>query len=365
MADARTPPTRALVLAGGSGTRLWPRSTDARPKPFLKLTGTLSLLQEAVARAEALAGAGNVYVSGRRAHEGLLLEELPALPPDRRLLEPARRNTGPAIAFAALAIAESVPDAVLAVVPSDQAVRDERAFLEALARAVDAARASDAIVTLGIRPSRPETGFGYMEVAGSGDVREVVRFIEKPATSDAERYAASGIHLWNAGIFVARLDHLLAEIARRAPAVDAAARRALAARRAGDAAGADAAFAAAPSISFDYAVMEKTPRVLAVPCDCGWSDLGSWEAVWEFRQAGGGNVLEGSASSTGGDGNLVLANERPVRVVGLSGIAVVDSPDGLLVMRRGSSELLRADVEATLSGRPASEREHPALGGPA
>jgi mannose-1-phosphate guanylyltransferase/mannose-6-phosphate isomerase len=338
---------RALVLAGGSGTRLWPRSTDERPKPFLSLASPRSLLADAFARAEALAGRDGVWVSGRRAHEALLKRELPDLPVGRLLLEPVRRNTAPAIAFAALAIAEEHPDAVLAILPSDCAVRDEEAFLGALRLAVGAARGADAVVTLGIRPTRAEPGYGYLETrADGGAARRVVRFIEKPPLAEAELYGASGSHLWNAGIFVARLPHLLREMDRLAPDVARSARAALEARRAGDAKAFEAAFAAAPSISIDYAVMERTSLVFAVPCDCGWSDLGSWDAVYEFRGGGGANVLEGPATSVGGDGNLVLADGRPIRVIGLSGVAVVDSPDGLLVMRRGASDTLRAEVEA-------------------
>jgi mannose-1-phosphate guanylyltransferase len=236
---------RVVVLAGGSGTRLWPLSTDARPKPFLPLASGRSLLAEAVARGEALAGAGSVFVAGRRAHADLIRSALPQLPPDRILLEPARRNTAPALALAALAIAESAPGAVLAVLPSDQAVKDEGAFLGALKDAVEAARA-DAIVTLGIRPTRAETGFGYLETADGAAARRVTRYIEKPPAADAERYAVSGRHFWNAGIFVARLSYLIAEMERLAPEVTAAARRALAASRAGDERGADEAYAAAP-----------------------------------------------------------------------------------------------------------------------
>ncbi len=155
---------RALILAGGSGTRLWPRSTDERPKPFLALTGGESLLRETFRRATALAGAENVFVSGRAAHAPLLAAELPEVPRSRFVLEPVRRNTAPAIALSALAASEDAPDTVLAVLPSDQAVRDETAFLAALRAAAEAARTHDAFVTLGIPPTRPETGFGYMEV---------------------------------------------------------------------------------------------------------------------------------------------------------------------------------------------------------
>ena len=349
MADATV---RALILAGGSGTRLWPRSTDARPKPFLALAGRDSLLRDTYRRAAAVAGPGNVYVSGRASHAGLLRKELPEIPEARFILEPVRRNTAPAIALSALAACADDADVVLVVLPSDQAVADEPAFLAALRAGAAVAAKEDAFVTLGILPTRPETGYGYMETEERREEKissSVKRFVEKPDAVRAAEFVASGRFLWNAGIFMFRASLLLEELARTAPAVLDAARGALAAHRAGDSSSFAEIFSSSPSVSIDVAVMEKAKRVLTIPCACGWSDLGSWEAVFEFRGgASGRDVVEGDAASEGGSGNLVLAASRPVRVVGLSGVAVVESPDGLLVMKLGASDDLRRAVEKGL-----------------
>jgi mannose-1-phosphate guanylyltransferase/mannose-6-phosphate isomerase len=343
---------RALILAGGSGTRLWPLSTDDRPKPFLPLSGKASLLRETYDRAARVTGEDNVLFSARASHAPLLEREFPGLRADRLVLEPERRNTAPAIALAALAVSEEDPDAVLVVLPSDQAVQDSDAFHRALSLAVESAGAGDAFLTLGIPPSRPETGFGYLEAGRetSPGVREVIRFVEKPPLAEAERYAASGNHYWNAGIFAFSVRFLFSEMERLCPDVLASMRAARVARLAGNGAGFDAAFRACRSISIDYAVMEKARAVRTVPSACGWSDLGSWEAVLEFRGgADGRSVLSGPAIEEGGSGNLVLAGDRPVRLLGLSDVVVIDSPDGLLVMRRGASDLLRASVEKSLA----------------
>lgn len=344
----------ALILAGGSGTRLWPRSTDAVPKPFLALTGNETLLSATFRRAAALAGAERVLVSARVSHAALIRRDLAAVSGDRLVLEPERRNTAPAIALSALAVADRDPQAVLAVLPSDQAVADEAAFGRAVATAVEAARQVDGFVTLGIPPTRAETGYGYLETdpAETGwPVRRVVRFVEKPPLADAARYATSGTHFWNAGIFVFRVPVLLAAMEALCPDILGPIRKAAAARKDGDAAGAAKAFGEARRDSIDYAVMEKARTVLTVPCECGWSDVGSWDAVHDFRARDeSGNVLEGPVQALESRGCLVLGRKgSPITLIGVEDLVVVDSEDGLLVTRRGASDALRRAVESRLA----------------
>ncbi|MFI5181229.1 MAG: mannose-1-phosphate guanylyltransferase [Thermoanaerobaculia bacterium] len=360
---ADPPATHALILAGGSGTRLWPLSTDARPKPFLPLAGHESLLRETFRRAARVSGEKNVWISARKSHAALIRKELPEVAESRLVLEPLRRNTAPAIALSTLAIEAEAPGGVLVVLPSDQAVRDEAAFAIALRTAIEAATTQDAFVTLGIPPTRPETGFGYMEIERGGEnaggfsskggpIRAVpvVRFVEKPTHDVAEGYLRGERHLWNAGIFVFRSSILLEEMERSCPEILASARRAAAARRAGDLSAFEESSSSSPSLSIDYAVMEKARRVLTVPCACGWSDLGSWEAIWDFRTRDAhGNVMEGNVAAIDASNNLVLVPGKAVCVIGVAGLAVVESPDGLLVTRRDALEELRRYVEGTAS----------------
>lgn len=358
---AASHPVRALILAGGSGTRLWPLSTDARPKPFLPLAGHESLLRETFRRAARVAGEENVWISARKSHAEHVRKELPEVAESRLVLEPCRRNTAPAIALSALAVEAETPGAILVVLPSDQAVRNEEAFVTALRTAVEAAGTADAFVTLGIPPTRPETGFGYMETSDEnaggfpskgerGGAVPVVRFVEKPDASRAREFVASGRYLWNAGIFVFRVSLLLEEMNRSCPAILEAARRAHAARLAEDLSSLEESFSSSPSISIDFAVMEKARHVLTVPCACGWSDLGSWEAIWDFRLPDAhGNVAEGDVTAIDAPNNLVLVPGKAVCVIGVSGLAIVESPDGLLVTRRDALDELRRYVEGTVA----------------
>jgi mannose-1-phosphate guanylyltransferase len=331
---------RILLLAGGAGTRLWPLSTEDRPKQFLPLLSESSLLAETYARLAPLSG--DVFVATSARHAGLVREQVPGVPADRVLAEPARRNSGPAILSAALRFA-SDGDPVTAAVPCDQTVKDARALrgaLEAAARTAD--RAS--VVVLAVPPTRPETDFGYIETREDGEGGlAVVRFIEKPDLEKARALAASGRHFWNAGMFVFRPTRLLAEARRVAGPLVAGAERFAASGSADD-------YEALPSISIDYAVMEKASGVRAVPLEAGWSDVGTWRSVRDLRGASDAN------------GNLLLA-PGPVLAPGLRETAVVVGPEGVLVLPFEREGELRAAVEALRSQEASGGRAVEAPGG--
>ena len=347
-----------VVMAGGSGTRFWPLSRQARPKQFLPLAGDAPLLVDTVARLPPLAKLERTYVVCGPSHAPVVRQLLPKLPKENVIVEPMARNTAPCVGLAALHVARRDPRGVIAMLPADHHVARPAAFRDALAAAAAVAEGG-AIATIGVRPTRPETGYGYLKVgprlATKGkahpglEPHKVARFVEKPDAKTAARYLAEGGYLWNAGIFVFRISYLFEELSRLAPGILDIARRAHSALKAGDSSSFAEIFSSSPSISIDVAVMEKARNVTAIPCDCGWSDLGSWEAVFEFRGGTSArNILEGSAEAVDGSGNLVLAEARPVRVVGLSDVVVVESEGGLLVMRRGASDALRRSVEEGL-----------------
>ncbi len=356
-------------MAGGSGTRLWPLSRAQHPKQFLVLQGNRSLFQQAATRLGALGSADIVVnapcIVGNEEHRFLVLDQLRelALAPPTVLLEPMGRNTAPAMTLAALQALEGGNDPVLVVSPADQTVTDEPAFTAALQRAARVA-AGGAIVILGITPDRPETGFGYIraavvESAGVGDdALKVAQFVEKPDAVTAQRYLDEGHYYWNSGMFVVRASVWLAAIERFRADIATASRAAWAARtddtpfiRPGK-----AEFAAIPSESVDYAVMEKCPSVCdirMVALDAGWSDLGAWDAVWQVSPKDTqGNSSVGDALISDSHNTLVHATSRLVGVVGLRNVVVVETPDAVLVADLSRSQEVKQIVgRLTASGR--------------
>lgn len=341
----------AVIMAGGGGTRLWPLSRSARPKPFLPLLGDRTLLQATVSRLSPLIEPRDVFVVTDARYAPMVHEQVPELPLGNLLPEPMGRNTAAAVAYATAAI-DRPGDEVMVVLPADQRILDEAAFRAALASA--AGRAADGdLVTLGISPTRPETGYGYVlatgeavEVGGSPTFR-VERFLEKPSQERAEALIGSGRASWNGGIFVWRRDAARDGLARHAPDIWEAVVAAVAG-------GAGAVAAAYPSIratSIDYALLEPASqegRVAVVPISVGWSDLGSWDALLETGEGGSGVRAQGAGDviAIGGQHSLVRADgERLVVVVGVRDTVVVDTPDALLVCAADAAQDVKAVVE--------------------
>jgi len=334
-----------VIMAGGSGTRLWPLSRSGYPKQFLVLSGNSSLFQQAVSRLQGLSDdtieVGAPVVVGNEEHRFLVLDQLRDISsePSAVLLEPMGRNTAPAVTLAAMQALEGGLDPVLVVTPADQTVTDGAAFTASLRRAVRAA-AEGAIAILGVTPDRPETGYGYVRADGE----RVAQFIEKPDLATAQKYLAAGGYYWNAGMFVLRASVWMSALERFRPDIASACGAAFAARsidavfvRPGK-----AEFAAVPSESVDYAVMEKCPGVLDIrmePLAAGWNDLGAWEAVWQVSPKDArGNAAVGDAIFSDSDNTLVHATSRLVSVVGLKDVVVIETPDAVLVASREKSQ---------------------------
>jgi mannose-1-phosphate guanylyltransferase/mannose-6-phosphate isomerase len=334
-----------VVMAGGSGTRLWPLSRSGFPKQFLVLSGDSSLFQQAVSRLQGLADdridVAAPLIVGNEEHRFLALDQLREVQtePSAMLLEPTGRNTAPAVTLAALQALESGADPVLVVTPADQTVTDAAAFTAALRRAVRTA-AQGAITILGVTPDRPETGYGYIRAEGA----RVAQFVEKPDQATAEKYVAAGSYFWNAGMFVLKASVWMSALERFRPDIAAACRTAFAVRTTDTAfvRPGKAEFAAVPSESVDYAVLEKCPGVLDIrmePLAAGWNDLGAWEAVWQVAPKDAqGNATVGDVLLSDCNNTLVHASSRLVSVVGLDGVVVVETPDAVLVARRDKSQ---------------------------
>jgi len=339
-----------VLLSGGSGTRLWPLSREAYPKQFLPLAGADTMLQATWRRVAGVAEAAPIVVANED-HRFLVAEQLRQVgaPTPSILLEPVGRNTAPAIAAAALQALSAAGDPLLLVLPSDHVVRDADAFCRAI-RAAAVAAEEGALVTFGIVPSAPEPGFGYIQSAGGGDgLRDVARFVEKPDVATAQAYLDAGGYYWNSGMFLFRASRYLSELQRFRPDILAATRTAWErAKRDGDFIRLDRdAFGACPSDSIDYAVMERTESAKVLPVDIGWSDLGSWSALWDVAERDAqGNATLGDVIAVDSRGSYVHAR-RLVALVGVDDLVVVDTDDAVLVARKDRVQQVK-DVVAQL-----------------
>jgi len=332
-----------VVLAGGVGTRFWPRSRRRRPKQLLPIAGLVSMLRMTVTRVQALVPPERTWVVTGAEQAAGVRAELPELAADHVIVEPQGRNTAPCIGVAARVLAAiGCADEAMLVLPADHAIAAEdrfRSTLHASARFLDQ---HDGLLTLGIHPTRPETGYGYIRRGAVSQQCDglrfdrVDRFVEKPDAETAQRLIADGLHMWNSGMFLWRPRRILAELDRHVQALTPGLERLGAAWGTSNwAARLEAEYAAFPSISIDYAVMEKADEVWVTEVDIGWNDVGSWASLPELRGADAeGNVLPAGSFAIEAQRNIVEAGGKTVVLLGVSDLVVVDSPDALLVCRR-------------------------------
>lgn len=346
-----------VVLSGGSGTRLWPMSRESYPKQLLALTADRSLLQETLARVGNRSVFGAPIIVCNSEHRFIVAEQIKQLDmtPHNIVLEPVGRNTAPAIAAAALMLAEEDPATLMLVLPSDHTIADSAAFLSAVSTAATAA-SDGALVTFGIRPDAPETGYGYIHrgsaLAGHAGCFEVAEFVEKPDAATAAAYLSAGNYDWNSGMFLLSAEGYLAELERLEPEMLDACRDAIKGSekdldflRLGE-----EAFARCPSRSIDYAIMEHTVRAAVVPAEMGWNDIGSWTALWDIgNKDGGGNVLTGDVAVIDTENSYLRSETRLLAAIGVRDMIVVATDDVVLVLPKDRAQDVRMMVESLKS----------------
>lgn len=335
---------QVVIMAGGKGERLWPVSSSQTPKQLIPFEGEKSLLRSAFERSLTLTSAENIHVVTSTALAGKVQGELPEMPPANVLAEPVGRNTAPCIAYAAAVIAKKDPRAVMAVFPSDHLIREPEKLKEAILFGAWALQSHpELLITLGIIPDRPETGYGYIapEVVllsqGALTLKRVKAFHEKPARIVAEQYLKSG-YLWNAGMFLWRVDTILDMFSRHMGDLNEELVK-LRAVLDVDAGCIDRFYEASPSISIDYGIMEKADRVAVIPVDFGWSDVGSWDAMGNlFETDDGGNTVRGSAELINAGNNVIWSMDKRIVLIGVNDLVVVEGPDSILVCPRALSQ---------------------------
>ncbi|MHA7879512.1 MAG: mannose-1-phosphate guanylyltransferase/mannose-6-phosphate isomerase [Saccharospirillum sp.] len=345
-----------VIMAGGTGSRLWPMSRELYPKQFLPLVGEHTLLQETLQRLQGLEAAAPLLICNEE-HRFLAAEQLRQIGQLQHniILEPVGRNTAPAIALAALAAVQKDADATLLVLAADHAIADTDAFCEAVRQGLPFAE-QGALLTFGIVPAHAETGYGYIKRgAADGAAFKVAEFVEKPDLATAEAYLASGDYYWNSGMFLFKASRYLEELQSHRPDIFEACHQAMAQTNADldfiriD----EAAFTACPSESVDYAVMEHTQQAMVVPLDAGWNDVGAWSALWSIAEKDGNhNVLRGDVMSHNSSGNYVMAESTLVATVGVENLVVVQTKDAVLVANKDQVQDVKAIVtELKAQGR--------------
>ncbi|MGB5305692.1 MAG: mannose-1-phosphate guanylyltransferase/mannose-6-phosphate isomerase [Gammaproteobacteria bacterium] len=349
-----------VILSGGSGSRLWPMSREHYPKPLLPLVSEKSLLQDTTTRLDEIPGIGDVIFVCNEEHRFLVAEQVAQLgkTPKTIMLEPEGRNTAPALTLAALYLVQQDPEAMMVIMPADHVMSDRQAFIEAVQRGISHA-AQGELVTFGVVPDRPETGFGYIKRSArleADGAYSVLEFVEKPDQVTAEQYVNAGDYFWNSGIFLMSAQRWLEEIDRFRPEILRCCRESITRGvQDSDFFRVDRdAFLACPGDSIDYAVMENADRVIVIPVSAGWSDVGAWSALWDLcPHDSNGNVIQGDVITSDTHNAFLFAQHRCVATVGLDDVVVVETADAVLVAHRDKAQ----DVKNIVSQLKAKDRD--------
>ena len=340
---------KLVIMAGGVGARFWPLSRRSNPKQFLPLFTEKSLIQLTVERLQPLVEPEDVYIVSNRRYRDNLLRMFPRIPEKNLLLEPMQRNTAPCIAFAAGVIARDDPEAVMVILPADHFIGDEKAFLQTIEEAVSLAVKRDLLVTMGIQPTRPETGYGYIQYSKkiTGEAFQVKTFAEKPNLETARRFMESGDFLWNSGIFVWRTSVILKAMRSLLPQVFEVAEKIREGFDREDFVSfLEQVFQEAPNISIDYGIMEKAGNVAVIRARFPWSDVGSWEETYQMSEKDeNANALQGPVVTVDAHGCMVRGSNRLIALVDVKDLVVVETEDAILITRRQSSQRVKEVVE--------------------
>lgn len=350
----------AVIMAGGSGTRFWPQSTQERPKQFLNIFGDRTMLQATVDRIEPIIPAERVWVITNQRYTNLVKEQLPAIPEEQIIGEPVARNTAPCVASAAALLQAKDPEATMVVLPADHSISNPEKFISILQTAAEKANRDNALLTIGIRPDRPETGYGYIEfekksgeTVKDNEVKKVIQFREKPDLKLARQFIYSGNFLWNSGMFVWKasvvigefkkhLDEVYKEMENLQPAIGTENQEEAI----------NTFYHNCPSISIDYGIMEKAETVFVVPGEFGWNDVGSWRAVYDLRDKNeDGNVIESDQATVVSSKNNLVHSEsgKMIALVGVENLAVVETDNAILICDMDNSQGVKQVVETLRS----------------
>ncbi|MDH4069962.1 MAG: sugar phosphate nucleotidyltransferase [Ignavibacteria bacterium] len=342
------PETYAVIMAGGVGARFWPRSREKSPKQLLEIAGKGTMIQHSVKRLEGFISPEKMFVVTNKHQRSLVIKQLPDIPEENILVEPVGRNTAPCIGLAALHVRKRDPSAVMVVLPADHMIQNSGEFVRVLSLAADVASRSKGLLTIGIKATHPETGYGYIQYSqktsenpyASEGIFRVKTFAEKPNLQTAERFLASGDFVWNSGMFVWSAEAILLEMERCLPdlhrelgkidqSIESSSYQSTL----------ETVYGMIRGISIDYGVMEKAEDVYVIPAEFGWNDIGSWDEVYRISgKDDNGNSVTGRVIQTDTTNSLIYTEDRLIATVGVEGLIVIDTGDAILVCKRGKSQ---------------------------